>query len=67
VGLSQKTADLAEFNEILDMISSDPAFPQSFVEYFSKQWVPVVHMWSGIGQKSQSIYEKSNTNMLLEG
>jgi hypothetical protein len=61
------TLDLAEFNKILDKISSDPAFPQSFVEYFSKQWVPIVHMWSGIGRKSRSIYEESNTNMLLEG
>ena len=61
------TSDLAEFNRILDKISSDPAFPQSFVEYFSTQWLPLVHMWSGIGRKSRSIYEESNTNMLLEG
>jgi hypothetical protein len=61
------TSDLAEFTKILDKISSDPAFPQSFTEYFSKQWVPMVHMWSGIGRRSQSIYEESNTNMLLEG
>ena len=61
------TVDLAEFNQILDKISSDPAFPQSFIDYFSTQWFPLVHMWSGIGRKSRSIYEKSNTNMLLEG
>jgi hypothetical protein len=46
------TSDLAEFCKILDKISSDPAFPQSFIEYFEKQWVPLVHMWSGIGRKS---------------
>ena len=61
------TRDLAEFNKIFDKISRDPAFPQSFVEYFSTQWVPMVHMWSEIGRKSRSIYEESNTNMLLEG
>jgi hypothetical protein len=61
------TPDLAEFNKILDKISSDPAFPQSFVKYFNTQWVPMVHMWSGIGRRSRSIYEESNTNMLLEG
>jgi hypothetical protein len=62
-----QTSDLAEFNKILEKISSDPAFPQSFIEYFSSQWIPMVHMWSGITRKSRSIYEESNTNMLLEG
>ena len=35
------TPDLADFNQIFDKISSDPAFPQSFIEYFSTQWVPM--------------------------
>ena len=43
------TADLAEFNQILDKISSDPAFFQCFIDYFSTQWFLLVHMWSGIG------------------
>jgi MULE transposase domain len=62
-----RTEDLAEFNKIWDKISTDPAIPQSFVEYVSKQWIPIVHMWSGIGRRSRSIYQESNTNMLLEG
>jgi hypothetical protein len=61
------TPDLAEFSKILDKISSDPAFPESFVKYFRNQWVPTVHLWAGIGRRSRSIYEESNTNMLLEG
>ncbi len=62
-----RTSDLGEFFAIWEKISSDPAFPQSFVEYFSTKWIPVVHMWSPVTQKSQVIYEEGDTNMLLEG
>ena len=61
------TPDLAEFFKIWDKISSDSAFPKSFVEYFATNWLPVVHMWSPIPRKSQSIFVESDTNMILEG
>ncbi len=62
-----RTSDLAEFFTIWEKISSNPAFPQSFVEYFTTKWIPVVHMWSAVTRKSRIIYEESDTNMLLEG
>ena len=50
------TSDLAEFNRILDKISSDLAFSQSSFKHFSTQWLSLVHMWSGNSWKLQSIY-----------
>ena len=60
------TPDLAEFFKIWDKISSDLAFPKSFVEYFATNWIPVVHMWSPIPWKSQNIFVESDANMILE-
>jgi hypothetical protein len=61
------TPDVGEFLTIWDKISTDPAFPHSFVEYFSSNWLTVVHMWSPATRKGQSIFVESDTNMLLEG
>lgn len=61
-----KTSDLAEFMMIWDKIYTDPNFPQSFVDYFTQKWAPVVHMWSGISWRSRDIYSEGDTNMLLE-
>lgn len=62
-----RTSDLAEFFAIWEKIQSDPAFPETFITYFSKKWMPVVYMWSPVTWKSRGIYEESDTNMLLEG
>jgi len=62
-----QTSDLGEFFAIWDKISSNLAFPQSFVDYFTTKWIPVVHMWSPVTRKSRVIYQEGDTNMLLEG
>ncbi|KAH8989494.1 hypothetical protein EDB92DRAFT_1760107, partial [Lactarius akahatsu] len=41
--------------------------PPSFAKYLMKNWIPTVHMWSGVTRKSRVILEEGDTNMLLEG
>ena len=61
-----QTTDVSEFGVIWDKIWTDPAYPQSFVSYFETRWIPNVHMWSAVTRKYWTIYEESDTNMLLE-
>jgi len=60
------TDDLAMFFNIWDEISSDPSTPQSIVKYLQKEWLLVLHMWSGTERKNRTIFEEGNTNMLIE-
>jgi len=60
------TDDLVMFFNIWDKISSDPSTPQSIVKYLQKEWLPVLHMWSGTERKNRTIFEEGNTNMLIE-
>lgn len=60
------TDDIANFWKIWEDISSDPSVPQSVVNYLSKEWLPVSHMWSMTQRKNRSIFEEGNTNMLIE-
>jgi len=39
--------------------------PESVVKYLKTEWLPVLHRWSMIGRKHQSIFEEGNTNMLV--
>jgi hypothetical protein len=59
------TSDLDEFWVIWNKISSDPAFPQSFVEYFTTKWIPVVHMWSPVTRKCWVIYEETSGKNII--
>jgi len=61
-----KTEDIAKFFTIWEDISSNPSVPESVVKYLKAEWLPVLHRWSMIGRKNQSIYEEGNTNMLIE-
>ena len=60
------TEDTAMFFNIWDEISSDPSAPESVIKYLATEWLPVLHMWSGISRKHRSIFEEGNTNMLIE-
>jgi len=60
------TEDIATFYNIWDEISNDPLVPESVVKYLSTEWLPVLHRWSMIGRKHQSIFEEGNTNMLVK-
>jgi len=61
-----KTEDIAKFYNIWDEISNDSLVPESVVKYLKTEWLPVLHRWSMIGRKHQSIFEEGNTNMLVE-
>ena len=61
-----QTTDACDFGAIWAKICSDPSFPQSFVSYFETKWIPIVHMWSAVTRRYRTIYEESDTNMLLE-
>ena len=60
------TSDVHEFGTIWDKIRTDPTYPQSFLSYFETRWIPNVYMWSAVTRKYRTIYEESDTNMLLE-
>ncbi|GJE88758.1 MULE and SWIM domain-containing protein [Phanerochaete sordida] len=40
--------------------------PQSFIEYLELYWLPRREMWSAMHRKNRDIFEKNDTNMLLE-
>ena len=60
------TDDLGVFLTLWDEISTDPSVPQSFINYLSENWIPVVFMWSRTARKGRSIYGEGDTNMLIE-
>jgi hypothetical protein len=61
-----KTNDQIEFARLWVEISADPSAPQSFIAYLKAQWLPVTPKWSRVLRKGRSIYEKGDTNMLIE-
>jgi hypothetical protein len=60
------TPDEPVFDDLLAKISSDPSFPQTFVEYMALVWIPRKKMWSNVYRKDQSIFKEDDTNMLIE-
>jgi MULE transposase domain len=60
------TDDPAEFYQLWGMISSDPSIPQSVVQHLTVEWLKVPHLWSKVARKGQNIFEKGDTNMLIE-
>jgi hypothetical protein len=61
-----KTADPAKFSRIWNEISSDPLVPQSLLDYFKTEWIPVTEMWSRVSRQNRHIFEEGDTNMLIE-
>ena len=61
-----KTSDSAEFSKIWEEISSDPLVPQSLIDYFKTEWMPITHMWSRVSRQNRHIFEEGDTNMLIE-
>ena len=60
------TENLTKFLNLWDDIWRDPLTPQSLVNYLEKEWLHVLHLWSGTARRGLSIFEEENTNMLLE-
>jgi len=61
-----KTDNIAKFHNIWDEILSNSSVPESVLKYLKKEWLPVLHIWSMIGRKHQSIFEEGDTNMLIK-
>jgi hypothetical protein len=40
--------------------------PQSFVEYLEVNWLNEVNLWSAVYRKDRTVFELSDTNMLVE-
>ncbi|KAL0056532.1 hypothetical protein AAF712_016863, partial [Marasmius tenuissimus] len=40
--------------------------PLSLVEYFRVYWLPDVKMWSAVHRQDRTVFELSDTNMLVE-
>ena len=67
VGKDQEMGhNLTKFLNLWDDIWRDPSTPQSLVNYLEKEWLHVLHLWSGTARRGLSIFEEGNTNMLLE-
>jgi transposase-like protein len=61
-----KTSDQTEFDSVWQEMQTDPLVPQSLVDYLKVNWMGIVPLWSGIHRKNRSIFQESDTNMLLE-
>jgi hypothetical protein len=61
-----KTDNQAEHDQIWNEIKNDPTVLLSVLEYLKENWEPVSHMWATVAQKDWSIFEKGETNMLIE-
>ncbi len=61
-----KTADQSQFNLWWEEMQSDPAVPQSLVDYLRKNWMGIVPLWSGTSRQHQTIFQEGDTNMLIE-
>ncbi|KAJ3779844.1 hypothetical protein GGU10DRAFT_280225, partial [Lentinula aff. detonsa] len=40
--------------------------PPSFVEYIQRYWMNITEWWSNVHRQGRTIFQNSNTNMLLE-
>lgn len=61
-----RITDQAEFDKTWIKIKS--MAPASFVSYLTTYWMPenVRKMWSAVYRKDRTIFEKCDTNMLIE-
>lgn len=56
--------DEAEFQKCWAYIQE--LVPKSFIEYIKTYWLPVKKLWSAIHCKNHTVFEQSDTNMLVE-
>jgi hypothetical protein len=61
-----QTPDEAMFKRLWAEISSDPSVPQSFIEYMASERLPDKESWAKAHRQGLSIFEESDTNMLIE-
>jgi hypothetical protein len=61
-----KTPDQSRFNSVWEWIKTDPSVPLSFVDYLKVNWMGIVPLWAGISRQNRTIFQESDTNMLIE-
>lgn len=61
-----KTPDQSRFDSLWDWIQTDPSVPLSFVDYLKTNWMGIVPLWAGISRQNRTIFQESDTNMLIE-
>ena len=61
-----RTTDSEEFNEHWMYIEGDTLVPKSMAQYIARDWLPYKEMWSAMSHQNRTIFEKGDTNMLLE-
>ena len=47
-------------------IESDTSVPNSVAQYIARDWLSHKEMWSAMSRQNRIIFEKGDTNMLLE-
>ena len=61
-----KIADKSKFDAWWEEMQANPSVPQSFVDYLKVNWIPIIPLWSGSSRQGQTIFQESDTNMLIE-
>src|SRR6266852_4702667 len=59
-------SEKAEFDAWWEQMQSDKKNPDTVIGYLAWDWVPCKDMWLAIFQQNRTIFEKGDTNMLLE-
>jgi hypothetical protein len=60
------TTDENEFNASWKYIEEDTSVPKSVAQYIAQDWLSYKEMWSVMSRQNRTIFEKGDTNMLLE-
>ena len=61
-----KTPDQSKFDSLWEWIQTDPSVPLSFIDYLKTSWMSIVPLWAGISRQNRTIFQESDTNMLIE-
>ncbi len=61
-----KIADKSKFDAWWEEMQANPSVPQSFVDYLKVNWIPIIPLWSGSLRQGWTIFQESDTNMLIE-
>ena len=61
-----RTTDDNEFNAWWKYTEQDTSVPKSLAQYIARDWLPYKEMWSAMSHQNRTIFEKGDTNMLLE-
>ena len=62
-----RTTNNKEFNVHWKYIERDTSVPKSVAQYITRDWLPYKEMWAAMSRQNCTIFQKGDTNMLLEG